>query len=118
MTSTTEYYSSTSRDFLSRARVYLAQDDLLQASEKGWGAAAQMVKCIAETRGWPHDGHRLLYQAVNRLSAETGDTDIRTLFRLAGDLHINFYEGWLPREMVEDGLTQVAELMQKLESLA
>jgi hypothetical protein len=77
-----------------------------------------MVKCIAESRGWPHDGHNLLYQAVNRLSAETRDPGIRTLFRLAGDLHINFYEGWLPREMVEDGLAQVAELVRKLDRLA
>ena len=118
MTSKTSYYSSTSRDFLAKASAYLAQDDLLQASEKGWGAAAQMVKCIAESRGWPHDGHHLLYQAVNRLSTETGDPGIRTLFRLAGDLHINFYEGWLTREMVEDGLAQVEELTQKLDRLA
>ena len=118
MTTKTTYYSSTSRDFLTKARSYLDQDDLLQASEKGWGAAAQMVKCIAESRGWRHDGHSLLYQVVNRLSNEAGDPEIRTLFRLAGDLHINFYEGWLTREMVEDGLDQVTELTQKLDGLA
>ena len=118
LTSKTSYYSSTSRDSLTKAKAYLEQDDLLQASEKGWGAAAQMVKCIAESRGWRHEGHRELYQVVGRLSEENGDPEMRTLFRLAGDLHVNFYEGWLTREMVEDGLAQVAELTQRLDRLA
>ena len=48
MTTKTVYYNATGRDFLAEAWRFLAEDDLLQASEKGWGAAAQMVKCIAE----------------------------------------------------------------------
>ena len=35
----------------------LDQGDLRQASENGWGAAAQMVKAVAEERGWPQDDH-------------------------------------------------------------
>ena len=77
LTSKTSYYSSTSRDSLTKAKAYLEQDDLLQASEKGWGAAAQMVKCIAESRGWRHEVHRELYQVVGRLSEETGDPEIK-----------------------------------------
>ena len=117
MTTKARYYNSTERDFLTKARRYLAEGDLLQASEKGWGAAAQMVKWIAEARGWPHDGHHQLWRAVNRLVEETGDRDIRTAFGLAGTLHTNFYEGWLPRETVEDHLDQVADLLSKLETL-
>ncbi len=44
-------YATTSRDFMTRANRYLDDNDLHQASEKGWGAAAQMVKAIAEERG-------------------------------------------------------------------
>ena len=44
MTTNGQYYSDTGREFIARARTYLAEDDLLQASEKGWGAAAQMVQ--------------------------------------------------------------------------
>ena len=118
MTSKTSYYSSTSRDLLAKASTYLAQDDLLQASEKGWGAAAQMVKCIAESRGWRHDGHRDLWQAVNRLARETEDRELRTSFGIAGFLHTNFCEGWLPHEAVGDHLAKVEELVAKLERLA
>ena len=48
MTQRTQYHDATGREFLARARAYLAENDLLQASEKGWGAAAQMVKAAAE----------------------------------------------------------------------
>lgn len=118
MTTKVRYYNSIGRDFLAKARRYLAEDDLLQASEKGWGAAAQMVKCIAEARGWSHEGHRQLWSAVNRLVEETGDPEMRTAFGLAGVLHTNFYEGWLPRENVEHYLAQVEELVLNLENLS
>ena len=35
------------REFLAKSREYLAQGDLHQASEEGWGAAAHMVKAVA-----------------------------------------------------------------------
>ncbi len=117
MTSQVEHYDSISRDFLTKARIYLNQDDLLQASEKGWAAAAHKIKSVAEARGWPHGGHRELYQALNRLATEVNDRELRILFNAASALHTNFYQGWMPREMVEEGLSQVTELLRKLESL-
>ena len=118
MTTKTRYYNAIGREFLTKAQTYLAEDNLLQASEKGWGAAAQMVKSAAESRGWPHNGHHQLWRVVNRLVDETGDRDIRTAFGTAAALHTNFYEGWLPRETVEDYLAHVSDLLSKLEPLA
>ena len=45
-----EDYRQQSRYFLAKSREYLADDDLHQASEKGWGAAAWMAKAVAEGR--------------------------------------------------------------------
>ena len=117
MTSRIDYYNTTGWEFLARARTYLAEDDLLQASEKGWGAAAQMVKSVAEARGWPHNGHHHLWRTINRLADETGDRDIRMAFGAAGELHINFYEGRLSRDVIKENLTDVAGLVSKLEAL-
>ena len=117
MATRTQDHNETGRTFLARARDYLAEDDLLQASEKGWGAAARMVKAAAEQNGWPHNSHRDLYSAINRLVEATEDEDIRIAFGLAGALHTNFYEGWLPRETVEAHLDRVAELVEKLDAL-
>ena len=102
-------------ELLRKAREALSEGDLIQASEKGWGAAAQMVKAVAEQRGWPHDNHRALYQVANRLAAESGDRDIRRLFSVASAIHQNFYEHWMPAEMVEEDLVSVEELVAKLE---
>jgi len=108
----------TSRDFFSKAEEALAQEDLLQASEKLWGAAAHMVKAVAEVRGWQRTGHRNLFDVVNRLAGETGDLELRPLFDIANSLHSNFYEDWMPREWIEDSLGRVSNLLEKLEALA
>ena len=109
--------SGAGRELLVKAREELARCDVRQASEKGWGAAAQRVKAVAEQRGWEHNGHALLYQAVRRMVQETGDTQLATLFHVASSLHSNFYENWLPIELVQSGLEDVGELVDKLEGL-
>ena len=47
----TKTYQERSWAFLAKAREELAVGDLEQASEKGWGAAAMMVKAVAGQRG-------------------------------------------------------------------
>jgi hypothetical protein len=110
-------YNAASRQFLNKAYEELAQGDVVQASEKGWGAAAQMVKDIAEQRDWTHTSHPALRQIVSRLVEETGDDRLSTLFRVADSLHINFYENWDTPIMVELGLKDVQQLLDKLEPL-
>ena len=118
MATRTEYHTATGLHFMEKARACLADDDLLQASEKGWGAAAQAVKAIAEARGWRHKAHAELYRVIDRLAQETGDHELVDLFGAAGSLHINFYEGWLTRRMVEQYLTRVEDLLDKLHALS
>ena len=117
MTTQAQRYQATGKEFLAEARDYLTAGNLRQASEKGWGAAAQMIKCIAHQRGWRHRGHHLLFQAVNRLTRETGDRRLQVLFHAANSLHTNFYEGVMPAGMVEDGLAQVTELVELLDGI-
>jgi Archaeal PaREP1/PaREP8 family len=110
-------YAITSRVFLLAAQDLLAQDDLLQAPEKGWGAAAQMVKAVADQKGWQHNGHAYLFRTLRQLVEETKDNQIDTLFHVANHLHVNFYENIMDRELVEVGLVSVRELVEKLEQL-
>ena len=91
MVQRTTTYREQARVFLSQAREELAKGDLQQASEKGWGAAAQMVKAIAQERGWHHRSHRSLQRAIGSLDLETDDPDWITLFSAAESLHQNFY---------------------------
>ena len=114
---TTTTYLADSRPLLAKARVELAQGDTRQASEKGWGAAALMVKAIAEQRGWEHRHHGLLTEAAERLSAETGNDDISDLFDRANALHINFYEDRLRTRTISRRLAEIERLLDLLEPL-
>ena len=110
-------YQSASRQLLAKADQEISEGDLLQASEKLWGAAAHMVKAVAQNRGWEHSSHRALYQVISRLVGETGDGELRDLFLIASQLHANFYEGWLLPEDVEAEQPRVRELVRRLEAL-
>ncbi len=110
-------YVDLSNAYLRKAQAHLAEGDLVQASEKGWGAAAVLVKACAESRGRDHKQHRHLWAMVRRLVAESGDAEIRSLFSDAESLHGNFYEDYFEAEEVAWFLNEVARLRDKLEPL-
>ena len=111
-------YQAASRHLLSQSRQELALGDIRQASEKGWGAAAQIVKAVAEQRGWLHRSHAALYDVISRLVSETGDVEIRRMFDVAGNLHMNFYEDWNNAENVASSLHDMELFLENLELLA
>ena len=108
---------SASRHLLAQGREELYLGDTRQASEKGWRAASQMVKHLAEQRGWEHQDHAALYKVISRLVAETGDDDIRRLFHVAVSLETNFYENWDNARNIDGGLDDVALLLDRLAPL-
>ena len=110
----TQAYQQASEHFLAQARRELAAGDLPQASEKGWGATVQILKAVAEQRGWEHSRHRHHLVTVSRLRSATGDGDIRRLFRAASDLHENFYENTMQAFEVAESLDDVEGLLGKL----
>ncbi len=116
MTTARKTYSEQSAEFWRQAQEELEKDDLRQASEKGWGAASQMVKAVAEKRRWDHKSHYDLHDAVDKLADETKDSDLTLQFGSAANLHINFYEGWLSRSAITLHLHQVNQLITKLRS--
>ena len=110
-------YQEAARHLLSQGFAELEAGDVGQASEKGWGAAAQMVKAVAEDRGWRHQTHAALHEIIERIVRETGDNAIGKRFKVAGYLHQNFYENWAGEDSVADGLDEVRDLLDRLEPL-
>ena len=113
----TQTYRLASRQLLTQARIELSEGDTRHASEKGWGAAAQMVKAIAEHRGWEHKTHRQIWQAVRRLNDENREIALSVLFRSANHLHSNFYEDIDAADDVGDALNDVEQFIHLLEPL-
>ena len=110
-------YRDASRKLLAQGYAEFELGATRQASEKGWGATAQMLKSIAEQRGWEHKGHRLIRRVASRLADETGDLDIRRLYRVADSLHTNFYEDLDTVEDVAAGLEDIRRFLSILEPL-
>ena len=114
---TTQTYHEASMTLLAQADAELAAGDVRQASEKGWGAAAQIVKAAAQQRDLTHRDHAALYRVVDRLSTEAGDDDIYLLFQVANQLHVNFYENWDSPENVRRALAAVHNFVDKVSAL-
>ena len=115
MTEEEERYATAAGELLTKAQEALAQGDLREASEKGWGAAAQVVKAVATRRGWLHQNHATLFEVVRQVALETGARRLQENFHTANSLHSNFYENWMQSEAIEVGLEQVTEFIQGME---
>ena len=113
-------YRQQAREFMSKSRRYLAEGDLHQASEKGWGAAAWMAKAVAEAQGWQYTRHDEFADVINRARLLTGDERLRNFRRVANELHGYFYtrKRFLNAEDIGDGLECIGELLDALETLA
>ena len=112
-----ERYAQLSRQYIQRADEYLRLGDRVQASEKGWGAVAEAMKSIAEDRGWNHNSQRLLNDVAFQLSEEWVRPDVRRLFIVAKDLHINFYEDNMGLDDIAASVGDAKTLLGQLETL-
>ena len=113
----TRDYAAASFQLMAKAHKYLRDGDLRQASEKGWGSAAQIVKAVAEN--WKDDGvthgrHQDLRALVAGLATAHRDPDLDMMFHSAQDLHENFYEDNLPGYIVDLNLRQVNGFIAKI----
>ena len=110
-------HAELSRWCIDQADNYLRLRNNIQASEKGWGAAAQALKAIAEERGWNQGSHTLIVDVVQQVADEEGRPDLVAKFGLAQALHTNFYEDWLLSDTVSIYLKDVKKLLPELERI-
>ena len=106
-------YRNQAWDFLAKGRQYLADGDLHQASEKGWGAASHMAKAVAENQGWEYDSHAGFSAVINQARHLTGNDALRGLRSIANELHGNYYKRkkFLDAEIIGRDIESVAELL-------
>ena len=112
-------HAGQAREFLSRSREYLAVDDLHQASEKAWGAAAHMAKAVAAANGWTYDRHADFSQILNNVWLRTRNDRIRELRGSPNELHGYYYlrKRFLDAEIIAADIEDAAELVELLEPL-
>ena len=112
-----EEYRETSRRLLRQADAEFEKGDLLQASEKAWGAVSQYLKAMATQRGLPHRVPRELRLVAHDLGEETEQRRIGELFAIAESLYANYYEAWMPEREVRDRIDDMRELISILDAV-
>ena len=109
---TTERHQDISDQLLSQADGELRKGDLLQASEKAWGAVAHCVKSVASDRGWQNRTHRDVNRNARELIMLTDDPKLNAVrLGAANALHQNFYEDWFDEGQVVDSIESVNMLV-------
>ena len=108
---TTATYGAAAHHLLQQANTEFQQGDLRQASEKAWGAAAQITKAYAENQTPPtyHRSHRSLKDIARNLVVNTNNQDFLMLFNSIEQLHINFYENDRSAAYVRAGIEAATE---------
>ena len=114
-----EDYRQQARHFQIKSREYLAEGELHQASEKGWGTAAWMTKAVALTYGWEYEKHEQFNVVLNNVRRMLDNNRIGELRDTASGLHRNFYirRRFLDAVDIGLGLDRMDELLELLEPL-
>lgn len=87
--------------FLDDSEREFAAGDARQASEKLWGAATDAITAVALERGWNHESHRDMKNAVQRLAVEPGNAYLDAQFDAVEKFHINFFHNSLEDYEIE-----------------
>ena len=100
--------------YLRDAEGLSSEGDIVQASEKYWGAVTALLSVIGEREGLPHYTHRDLVEVIEHIALKANDPEVSTLFRLAEGLHANFYHNFLRKETFDRHKEGVLKLIAKL----
>ena len=112
-----ERYEEISRHLLEQAQEELDKGDILQASDKVWGATAHAVKAVCQRMGWNHHAHNHLRAAASYISSELGRDDLRLAFGYLESLHANYYEHQWELADVRTGVDNAVFLIRELGAL-
>ena len=104
----------TAQDFLEAADRKFEAGDVLQGSEKMWGAASHAVMAVSQRRGWPFGSHNAMRVAVRRLAEENEDPFIEAAFGVAEKFHANFYHDFMESEERQSSSASVRLLVSRL----
>ena len=110
-------YAAISQRLLRQSQEELDAGDLIQASEKAWGAAAHAVKSVAEKWGWYHQGHYRLDASVHYIVSERGREDLLGWYNTVSVLHFNYYEHEIGADLVQSSINATKSFVEEMEKI-
>ena len=110
-------YAAISQRLLRQAQEELDEGDLLQASEKAWGAAAHSIKAVAQKWGWCHQGHYRLNAVVDFIAYERNREDLVALYSDPSLMHFNYYEHEYFEDRVQTAIDSTNVFVDEMERI-
>ena len=96
---------------LADARQEIAAGDLVQGSEKLWGATSQALKAYCASHGLRHGKYAQRRHALLALADELNNPFVRATFGVAESCHANFYNDWMEQEHLDGYLPDIESLV-------
>ena len=110
-------YAAISQRLLRDAQRELDLGDLIQASEKTWGAAAHAVKALAQKWGWYHQGHLRIRAVVDFIAIERDRKDLIDLYQHPHTMHVNWYEHELYDDTLQVSINATGRFVAEMEKI-
>ncbi len=110
-------YQKLNGKYLKDADRFFKKGDYSQASEKYWGAAAEITKAYALRSGRNVKTHSDLWDLVIELDKKFPELGLHHDFADANHLHSNFYEDELRPETIELLSKSVKAYVKKIKGL-
>lgn len=107
----TEKHTRLARQLLDDARHEIAAGDLVQGSEKLWGATSQALMAYCASHGMPHGKYANRRHAAFELAEQMDNPFIRATFGVAQSCHSNFYNDWMEQEDLDGYLPDIEALV-------
>ena len=112
--SQTEKHTRLAEKLMRDASREIAEGELVQGSEKLWGAASQALKAYCASHGKPHGKYAQRRHAALELTDEREDDSIRLAFKLAESCHANFYNDWMEQEDLDSHVADIRTFVDKI----
>ena len=113
-----ERYEEISRHLLEQAQEELDKGDILQASDKVWGATAHAVKAVCQRMGWNHHAHNHLSAAANYVASGLNRYDLMEAYGFLEAMHGNYYEHQKEADQVRVEINRAASFIREFADLS
>ena len=88
-----------------------------QTAGQAWEAVMEALKAVAEKRGWNHDNHWLLRDALWSLCKEFHNDRLHLLFAVVERNYLNYFDDHLDGDDISRTIDAARELVDLLENL-
>ena len=102
------------REFLDHSHREFSDGQILQGSDKLWGAASHAVMALDMQRGWRFSKYNARVHAINRLVEEYDEPLLAADFGIAEKFHANFYHDFMEDDEIDRGRPMVGRLVNRV----